>query len=429
MKKLLLILSFVALIISAKAQTDLIISEMVEGWSNNKALEIYNPTNAAINLSAYRITRYSNGTDVPPADAQWTIALPDFSLEAYKSYVVVLDKRDPAGEGQEAPVWKQLAERADVFLCPDYNTSKAMYFNGDDAVTLEKTNGTVVDIFGRWGAPRPAEATVGGSTVVLRCWTNTAPYFDGSGVGITAEHTMIKKPAVVSGVTTNPTIWNPLAAWDTLPANTFYTLGWHKSDVAPTNETPVFGQTQYLYSISSDSENGLEIGTITSTDNEGDAVKYYINYGNFVYINDLRIEPFAIGKTDGKLTLVDKSGLDPAIKDTFDIKVVATDGFSQTNEVLVRVLVDIEIGVKEKQSESTISVWPNPVNDNNINITANKRIATVKLTNLLGQEVFSAKLIGSNTYAANISETAKGVYVIVVEMEDNSVAVQKVILK
>ena len=41
--------------------TDLFISEYVEGWSNNKALEIYNPTNLAIDLSSYSVSRYTNG--------------------------------------------------------------------------------------------------------------------------------------------------------------------------------------------------------------------------------------------------------------------------------------------------------------------------------------------------------------------------------
>lgn len=431
MKKLLLFISLFSLIISAKAQTDLIISEMVEGWSNNKALEIYNPTDAAINLSAYRVTRYSNGTDVPPADAQWKVDLPDFSLEPYKSYVIVLDKRDPLGTGQEAPVWNQLQERADVFLCPDYNVSKAMYFNGDDAVALEKTDGTLVDLFARWGAPRPAEATVGGSTLLLRCWTDTSPYFEGSGVGITADHTMIKKSSVKVGVTSNPTIWNPLADWDTLPANTFYTLGWHKSDVAPANQTPVFDKTSYLYSIESTSENGLEIGTITTTDAENDDVKYYINYGNFVYIGEgdaaVRIEPFAIGKTDGKLTLVDKTGLDPAVKDTFDIKLVATDGFSQTDEILVRVLVDIEIGVNEKYVESNLNVWPNPVNGNSLKLTANKNIQSIKITNILGQEIYNHNQYDSKAILVNLPETSKGVYLLVVNFEDNTKEVKRII--
>ena len=40
--------------------TDLFISEYLEGWSNNKAIEIFNPTDAAVDLSDYRLERYSN---------------------------------------------------------------------------------------------------------------------------------------------------------------------------------------------------------------------------------------------------------------------------------------------------------------------------------------------------------------------------------
>ena len=45
--------------------TDLFFSEYIEGWSNNKALEIYNPTNQEVDLSAYSISRYSNGGTSP----------------------------------------------------------------------------------------------------------------------------------------------------------------------------------------------------------------------------------------------------------------------------------------------------------------------------------------------------------------------------
>ena len=45
--------------------SQLFFSEYVEGWSNNKALEIYNPTGNEIDLSAYSVSRYSNGGTTP----------------------------------------------------------------------------------------------------------------------------------------------------------------------------------------------------------------------------------------------------------------------------------------------------------------------------------------------------------------------------
>src|SRR6476620_11191244 len=49
---------------AAAASGDLFISEYVEGSSNNKAIEIYNPGTAAVDLAAsgYALKQYSNGS-------------------------------------------------------------------------------------------------------------------------------------------------------------------------------------------------------------------------------------------------------------------------------------------------------------------------------------------------------------------------------
>ena len=51
MKKTLLAAS-IAILLAPAAHAELFISEYVEGWSNNKALEIYNPTGESIDLSS-----------------------------------------------------------------------------------------------------------------------------------------------------------------------------------------------------------------------------------------------------------------------------------------------------------------------------------------------------------------------------------------
>jgi uncharacterized protein YjdB len=346
MKKLLLLISLLCVASFMKAQTDLIISEYVEGWSTNKALEIFNPTDAAINLSGYRITRYSNGSDIPPPETQWYIDLPSFELQPYRSYVVVLDKRDPDGVGQEAPVWEQLQQRADVFLCPVYNTSKAMYFNGNDAVALEKSNGTLVDLFARWGAPAPAAAALpGGKTA--EAWTDTYPHFTGVGLAITADHTMIRKSNITTGVTTNPSVFDPLAQYDTLSANTFDFLGWHEFDLAPENKTPIFPIYSYEFIVAELAAASTVIGNPVATDEEEDTLSYFINYGNFVYISDIRYIPFEMDIETGEITVFDPDGLIIAERDSFYLNVTAHDGYSQTPQatVLIRVTNETSIPV------------------------------------------------------------------------------------
>lgn len=232
MKRTLLAMGTIFVAASASAQdcSDLFISEYVEGWSNNKALEIYNPTNATIDLSEYIVVRYSNGsTSATAANAvqlTGTVASKDV-------YVAVIEKLDPNGMGQEAPVWDSLQVRADGFYCPDYAVSNAFYWNGNDAVVLAKGsindigNAQLIDVFGKIGED-PGTA-----------WTSDFPY-NGPGAEVTKDHSMIRKPGILKGET-NPTIsyFDPLLEYDSIPAvvdiggalyGNWFSLGEHDCD-------------------------------------------------------------------------------------------------------------------------------------------------------------------------------------------------------
>jgi len=210
MKKILLATSIIMSFTSfAQDCGDLFISEYVEGWSNNKALEIYNPTSSSIDLSAYMVIRYSNGAT--SASAANAIQLTG-TVGAYDVHVGVLEKLDPNGTGQEAPIWDSLQARADAFYCPEYNTSNAWYFNGNDAIVLAKgsvndiANADVVDIFGKIGED-PGDG-----------WTSEFPY-TGGGSLVTKDHSMIRKSSIKKGET-NPVIsfFDPLLEYDSIPA-------------------------------------------------------------------------------------------------------------------------------------------------------------------------------------------------------------------
>jgi hypothetical protein len=214
MKKVLLSLSLLfGLTVTAQDCQNLFISEYVEGWSNNKALEIYNPTENAIDLSEYMVIRYSNGN--PNGLENLAVQLTG-TIAPYDVYVAVLDKQDPNGTGQEAPVWDSLQARADGFYCPDYNVSAAMYFNGNDAVVLAK--GTIddidgsqlIDIFGKIGQNPDT------GTPPYDGWTDSFPFVN-VGKVITTDHSMIRKPTVKSGQTYLVSAFDGLAEYDTIP--------------------------------------------------------------------------------------------------------------------------------------------------------------------------------------------------------------------
>jgi hypothetical protein len=231
MKKTLLFVSlFVAGVSFAQDCTKIFISEYVEGWSNNKALEIYNPTNQPINLSEYFVARYQNG--LTSATVNNSIQLSG-TLGPNDVYVAVLDKRDPNGEGQEAPLWDSLIVRADGFYAPVYELSNSFYWNGDDAILLAKgilpsspsadvttsAGFQIIDIFGKIGE-RPTNAN-GGTSNPTGGWSTAFPYSTGQGVIVTVDHSMIRKASVKKGVTTPVSFFDPLEEWDTIPAVTY----------------------------------------------------------------------------------------------------------------------------------------------------------------------------------------------------------------
>ncbi len=191
------------------------ISEYVEGWSNNKALEIYNTTDQPIDLSEYFVARYSNGSTSHTSSQTTSIGIELIgTLAPYTTHVGVIDKRDPNGQGQEAPVWDDLQAVADEFYCPVYGDSYAFYFNGNDALILYKgdindiPNATVVDVFGKVGEdPGSGDG-----------WSTDFPYNNGAGVIVSADHSLIRKSTVLAGQTNPiPSFFDPLAEYDSVP--------------------------------------------------------------------------------------------------------------------------------------------------------------------------------------------------------------------
>ncbi|PHR32867.1 MAG: hypothetical protein COA38_05870 [Fluviicola sp.] len=248
MKRTLLFIGTIMATMSyAQDCSDLFISEYVEGWSNNKALEIYNPTGATIDLSEYIVVRYSNGaTSATSANAIQLTGM----LDAFDVHVAVLEKLDPNGTGQDAPIWDSLQVRADAFYCPDYSVSNAFYFNGNDAVVLMKGDvasvgaAVIVDIFGKIGED-PGDG-----------WSTDFPY-TGAGIVVTKDHSLIRKSTVLKGEI-NPVIsfFDALAEYDSIPAvvdiggstyGNWFSLGEHDCGCAPVSVNELAAQKVSIF--------------------------------------------------------------------------------------------------------------------------------------------------------------------------------------
>jgi predicted extracellular nuclease len=302
MKKFLLSLGFLGFLVSAKAQStscsDLIISQYVEGSGNNKAIELYNTSPNPISLANYRLIHFNNGSDsattLSNVTGDYILNLPtNITLASGESYVIVVDLRNPAGTGSNAPVAAALQALADTFLCNNCapGNVRVMCYNGNDALSLQKNNGSTfvnVDVFGIMGDPAMSTASF---------WT------DGNGANWTQNKTLTRKTTVLDGVKANPSSFDPSIQWDSLPQNTYTGLGSHvcncpvvsninKVNIAKTakiinpvqNKTLELINTNELYTIEIYNATGALVKSI----NKISATKLDLNLNSGIYYARLK---------------------------------------------------------------------------------------------------------------------------------------------
>lgn len=191
MKKIYTILALLITSTLASAQcSDLFFSEYSEGSSNNKYLEVYNPSGASIDLSTYSICLIGNGGTYTNTFQLYG------TLGSDKVFVVSTDQSDPTA----------ILTKADTAL----SYPSIAHFNGDDAVCLLSGTDTI-DVI---GVRRVREK-----------WT--------VGSGSTEDHTLVRKASVSAGETD----WTiAVDQWDVYPQNTWTYLGSHASICSPKTE-------------------------------------------------------------------------------------------------------------------------------------------------------------------------------------------------
>ena len=180
--------------------SDLYISEYLEGTSQNKAIEIYNPTPFDIDLSEYTVSTFNNGATSPTN--QQTL-----SGTLVSGDVFVVSHSDASA----------------LILAEADETSGVSWYNGNDAIALYHNN-LLIDILGVIGED-PGESTP----------------WDVNGVEFAmAEHTLVRSALVNSGET-DWTIGQ--TQWEVYPQNTFDFIGTHTATPCNFDETPTISFT------------------------------------------------------------------------------------------------------------------------------------------------------------------------------------------
>lgn len=179
-------LALVLASLSAPASADLIISEYIEGSSNNKAIELYNNADTELSLEGYTLGLYSNGSSSVGNSIDLT-----GTLAANTTYII----SNPSAAAA-------ILDIADT-------TSTVTYYNGDDALVLTK-DGVVVDSFGQVGVDPGS------------FWSDDTVQ--------TQNKTLRRKNSITTGRTDSTATFNPSNEWEQFDIDTFDGLGSHAGD-------------------------------------------------------------------------------------------------------------------------------------------------------------------------------------------------------
>jgi predicted extracellular nuclease len=215
MKKTLLFVSaltFGASLAQAQNCSEIFISEYVEGSGNDKAIELYNPTATAINLSGYRVERFSNGQATSATGGVLNLS---GTIAPYSAFVIANGQTTSTPSSPACSLVLQgMADLLDgVYPAPTY-------MNGNDAIAL--FNGAnMIDLMGKTGDASMTSA---------QSWSDQFPYDGSAGAWWTKDHTLTRKASVKTGVTTNPATFIVTTEWDSLPQDTWTGLGAHTCD-------------------------------------------------------------------------------------------------------------------------------------------------------------------------------------------------------
>lgn len=108
---------------------------------------------------------------------------------------------------------------------------------------------------------------------------------------------------------------------------------------------------------------------------------------------------------------------------------ISVNLFSQRDTVNVLASAQQKELIKEA-SNANISIYPIPVRENNFTIRSDKEISAIKITNIIGQDIFRIKYTTPQSLCKIILDNpSRGMYLVVIQFSDQTRIVKKVMIE
>lgn len=90
---------------------------------------------------------------------------------------------------------------------------------------------------------------------------------------------------------------------------------------------------------------------------------------------------------------------------------------------------DVIAAKEQKKVEPVIKIFPVPVLNGQFTITSDKAFTSVRMTNIIGQEILRERFgYPRNRAEFNFASAEKGIYLVTIEMEDKTRVVKKILV-
>lgn len=367
--------------------SDLFISEYIEGTSNNKVIELFNPTGNNISLNNYKVSVFSNGSKNGNA-----IVLSG-SIPSKGTYIIANTKADS------------------VILVIADTVSGSLSFNGNDAVALINTSANdTIDIIGVIGNdPGKSWAVDTGSTV---------------------DHSLVRRPAIHSGQTD----WVTGAGeWEVYSVNDFTHLGTHTMDPCPL--IPALNFTSIADTVDEDAGRVVVKISITNPDTIATSIGIVLaaastatNGDDFIFTDTTITFPANSSDTLAvSVEIIDDGISEPIESIVLQLSNPSSNavlGTVTSYTLFIRDNDPTAVMDKEQKSES-VKLFPNPAKDYCM-IWMREGVTKLTVVNRIGVTVTERQVAGEKTFLLNIKELSYGFYFINL-YSDSGVVTRKLI--
>jgi hypothetical protein len=381
----------------------LFFSEYVEGTAgDDRAFEIYNPTDVSVNLSGFTVKQSHNGDG-------WGI---DGGVVVI-DYVLPLSGTIAAGDVYvvyNSGAASEISSVGDLALSYGVGDgSKNTSFTGNDALGLFRDD-VLIDVIG-----------------VELATTEAGPWDVAGTTGASQDHTLIRK----LGTTTGNTDWAASAGtsaanseWIVADVDNITNLG--SPTEAPTNAAPVISGFEMSPVNPTSNDDVVVKATITDDATAADALTVGLFYGSADGSETTSVTFTQVGTTDVF------EGTIPASDTNVFYKITANDGELDATDYTGNYSVTVVNGISNPDGIVTMNIFPNPSNGLfTLEMNASKAgTFKVEIINIQGQIIYSNEIHQNGFYKDQIDITKEnsGVYYIRVN-DGNSTKVSKFMIQ